>query len=82
MAIGDFYDLACFNSFNPSASVVILPLSDFHEVSRAAGPKGQTPNTKVLSGQFGSDFDSAGEVETLASDEWIDWGRYPLRVRM
>ena len=32
--------------------------------------------------QSGNDFDSAGAVKTLESDEWIGCGRYPLRVRM
>src|SRR5260370_736364 len=37
--------LQCLGRPRRPGPVVILPLSDFHEVSRAAGPKGQTPKT-------------------------------------
>ena len=37
-------DFSTADSTSPHRAVVIVPLSDFHEVSRAAGPKGQARN--------------------------------------
>ena len=41
------FDFSSVGSTSPLRTVVILPLTDFHEVSRAAGPRGQSTRLVV-----------------------------------